>query len=152
MTTLEPPRTVKNATSEKTLTILPRRVLTLLATLALVSVAACGDDGPSGPGSLDGLVRGAQPLGAVVLDVRGDGIVGFEEQPGTRVFSAATDATGTSHRVVLVGEAAGALGFRVRVEDRGGPAPTATVVAASDGEDRTVSAVGGIQVDIGSQG
>lgn len=115
----------------------------LLALLALL--AAC-DSGPKGPGFLTGAVEGPASLGAVQLEVSGAGIVGFEGAGTTRVFSAPLGED--AHRVVLVGETAGDLRFRIEVTDRRSAPPSATVLSASDEADLPVSSLQPFRVRI----
>jgi hypothetical protein len=104
---------------------------------ALALTAAC--DGRDGPGYLAGALEGPLPLGAAVVDVRGIGIMGFEPVGTTRVFSAVTPEG--VHRVVLVGETAGDLSFRIQVEDPRAAPPVGVLVSAADAEDRPVTSV-----------
>jgi hypothetical protein len=118
------------------------RPAALLVGLALVS--AC--DRNDGPGYVAGALEGPIPLGAAVVDVRGTGILGFEPSGATRVFSAVTpDGV---HRVVLVGEAAGDLQFRIEVEDPRAAPPVGVLVSAADGQDHPVTSVTPFRVRI----
>jgi hypothetical protein len=120
------------------------RWATRAALIAAVAVAACDDR--QGPGYLGGALEGPLPLGAAVVDVRGTGIMGFEPAGTTRVFSAVTPEG--IHRVVLVGEAAGGLEFRIKVEDPSAAPPVGVLVSAADGEDRPVTSVAPFSVRI----
>jgi hypothetical protein len=107
----------------------------LLGALALLS--AC--DRSSGPGYVAGSLEGPTALGAAVVDVRGTGIMGFEAAGSTRVFSAVTPEG--VHRLVLVGEAPGALTFRIKVEDPQAAPPAAVVVSAADAANLPIGSV-----------
>lgn len=113
----------------------------VLATALLVP-AAC-DSGPEGPGPLTARVESAQPLGAVVLEVSGAGVTGFEGQGATRVFGA-VDALGPGrHRVVLVSpDGATELRFSVVFADRKGAMPAVTALSAASPANVTMSAAG----------
>ncbi len=114
---------------------------------AALLVAACGDGGPSGPGSLQATVEsGSIPVGAVVLTVEGMGITGFSPQGTTRVFSNRLSAT--THRVVVVGGAPGSLPFLIIVEDVGATMPSVTVIEAVSGNDQGIADVSGITVSV----
>ena len=114
------------------------------ALLALVVVAAAACE-PSGPGPLAGVVEGPLPLGAVVLEIRGTGITGFEGAGDTRTFA---DPRASNQRVVVVGSAAGELRFRVHVEDVSGLLPTATALSAVDANNRPIESLARISVQI----
>ena len=117
------------------------------ALLALVVVAAAACE-PSGPGPLGGVVEGPLPLGAVVLEIRGTGITGFEGAGDTRTFADPADPRASNQRVVVVGSAAGELRFRVHVEDVSGLLPTATALSAVDANNRPIESLAGIFVQI----
>ena len=87
-----------------------KRVLLALLGGAVVTLAAC-ESGPSGPGTLSGTATATQgqTLGAVVLEVTGPGIQGFEGQGGSIAYGAAVSAQNERWRVVVVGT--GQLGF-----------------------------------------
>jgi hypothetical protein len=112
----------------------------------LLSISACGDGEPSGPGTLD--VRVVPPpsveAGAVVLEVTGPGIQGFEAAGGARVFGAPVSTASERHRVVVLVDQ-GDLLFRIRVEDRG-QLPEAVVVEAVDRQNRSVPGLTAFQV------
>lgn len=115
---------------------------------ALLLVAACGDGEPSGPGTLE--VRVVPPpsveAGAVVLEVTGPGIQGFEAAGSARVFGAPYPPVEGRHRVVVLVDQ-GDLVLRIRVDDRG-RTPEATVVEAADRQNRSVPGLSAFQVRI----
>lgn len=110
-----------------------RRLLATLTLLGATLAAAC-DSGPKGPGTLPATVSGPEGLGAVVLEVTGDGIEGFDGAGDTQAYSS---ALGTQpgqpgrHRVVLVSSSGGSLQFGIRVTDRGAVVPSATVISVA---------------------
>jgi hypothetical protein len=75
-----------------------RRWGSLLALVLLPWMAACGDSGPSGPGVVE--VRVVPPpsadAGAVVVELAGAGILGFEAAGEARVFGAPVPGSKTS--------------------------------------------------------
>lgn len=116
---------------------------------ASAAMVACGDDGPEGPGSFNAAVETAgAPVGAVVVDVTGPGITGFEGTGDTRVFSTVRNATGGVHRVIAV-SGTGSIGFRVLVERRELGAPGAVVIEAASTDDAPLGPAG-ITVRVGS--
>ncbi|MCG6954443.1 MAG: hypothetical protein LJF04_00500 [Gemmatimonadetes bacterium] len=121
-----------------------KRLIHGLLVSAALAIAAC-ETGPSGPGVLPGTVSAAPPqtLGAVVLEVTGSGIEGFEGQAGSRAYGAMVSAANKRYRVVVVGT--GQLGFGVKVDDIGGPKPTIEVVSAVDA-DNTAMSISGMRV------
>ncbi len=124
----------------------------LLATLALVgaTLAAGCDSGPKGPGTLSATVTGPQMLGAVLLEISGDGIEGFEGQGDTQAYSASLGVQpgeAARHRVVLVSASGGALHFGIRVMDRASVAPTATVISTATPANLVIPPAG-VQVNI----
>lgn len=121
-----------------------RGVIRAVAGVALaVMLAACGDSGgPEGPGSFEGTVRSSTAeVGAVVLELTGPGIQGIEGIAGTRAFESASAAGAATdaHRVVLVSDTPGSMGFRVRVDDLAAGAPRAILVSAVDGENQRIT-------------
>lgn len=103
----------------------------IVLVLSALAITACGDSGPEGPGAFTAMVEAqGPPAGAVVMDVTGDGIEGFEGTGDTRVFSAEVDAGTGLHRLIAV-SATGSLGFRVRVARVELGPPTAVVVDAA---------------------
>lgn len=117
---------------------------TVLALAGAMALVGCGDDDPSGPGTLEGRVSAATELGAAVLLVQGGGSPELTGVGDTRAFSGPR-ASG-SHRVVLVGEGSGELRFEIEVEDVSAPRPTVTVVSAADTENESVAAVSAVDV------
>lgn len=129
----------------------------LLGRLAVVGALALGaaacDDGSSGPGTLvAGVVSPADvPAGAAVIEIAGEGIVGFEASGSTRIFTHTvrppTSAGGEGlYRVVAVTPAGSTLRFGVRVEDVAAGFPTATLVSVADTADHPVGAPGDYRV------
>lgn len=119
----------------------------VLGLSAALLVTACGDDGPSGPGSLQATVESSSiPVGAVVLSVEGVGVTGFSPRGTTRVFSSRLGAT--SYRVVVVGGTPGSVPFLINVEDVGATLPAVTVLEAVSGDDQAIADVGGIRVSV----
>jgi hypothetical protein len=104
--------------------------------LVVLFVSAC-DGGPQGPGallaraSLEG-ASGGPSLGAVVLELQGSGIQGFEARGDTRLYASAVPGKVDVHRVVLVHPSGGDLGFEILVDDVGMDRPRVTVVQAAD--------------------
>lgn len=122
-----------------------RAIVLGLSTALLVS--ACGDGGPSGPGSLQATVEsGSIPVGAVVLSVEGTGVTGFSPQGSSRVFSNRLGAT--AHRVVVVGGTPGSTPFLINVEDVGATFPAVTVLEAVSGDNQEITDVSGISVSV----
>ena len=103
-----------------------RSVLPVLALATLLGVAGCE---PSGPGSLTATVTAPGPTGALVIEVTGTGITGFEGLGDVLTFADAA-LTPSPRRVVVVSSTGSAPRFRVKVEDVSGDPPSATVVAA----------------------
>jgi hypothetical protein len=116
------------------------------AALALATFLSSCDSGPKGPGFLSASVEGPIPLGAAIVEVHGDGVIGFEGAGGTHVFSAPSQPG--IHRVVLVGETPGELAFRVQVQELRDGAPSATVVSAAGGDNIPLATVQAFQVRI----
>jgi hypothetical protein len=118
-----------------------RRIVHGLLVSAAMALAAC-ETGPSGPGVLPGTLSASPPqtLGAVVLEVTGSHIEGFEGQAGSRAYGAVVSAENKRYRVVVVGT--GQLGFGVKVDDIGGPKPTIEVVSAVDADNAAMSTSG----------
>lgn len=113
----------------------PRSVLWPALGLLIV---AC-ESGPSGPGYIDGsvLADGSAP-GSALLLVSGRGVIDVEGTGGTLGWS---DTGGENQiRALLVDPGpGGALTFRVRMEDVGGPLPQVAVLQLADRNDRRFS-------------
>jgi hypothetical protein len=123
----------------------PRRRAAALA--AVLALAAC-DSGPEGPGVLPATVVSPQPLGAVVLELTGAGITGFEAQGSTQVFGAVASAGAQKHRVVLVSPTGSTeIRFGIGFADRGGKMPTVVAISAATPANLPVTA-GGLKVRI----
>jgi len=107
-----------------------RRLSSLIVFLFLA--VGC-ESGPSGPGSWDASVESlTMSFGAVVIEVQGPGIAGFDGAGTTQVFWSAT-AQPDNYRVVLISpEGSNSLPFRVRVSDLAGAVPGGTVIEAAD--------------------
>lgn len=118
----------------------------VLAVGTLLALAGCGSE-PSGPGVIAGIAGATAPatLGAVVLEVTGSGITGFEAKGGTTVYGARVSAENGRYRVVVVGT--GDLGFGVELDDVKGPKPVIEVVSAVDA-DNAVLPVTSVQVSL----
>jgi hypothetical protein len=123
-----------------------RRVVVATVLLAALSPLAACDSGPSGPGDLTAVVTAPSGgVGAVILQVQGQGIKGFVGAGATEVLSNPTGGEGT-FRVVAVNEGTGTLQFRVQVEDLGAELPTAGVISAAGTDNQMVVSVTGYQV------
>lgn len=121
-----------------------RRAVLLLSGLLL---AACGDGGPTGPGTLTGLVKsGPIPVGAIVLQISGQGIDGFSALGDQRLFHSQVEPG--LHRVVLVGSTLGDFTFTVSVQDVGGPLPAITIVEAVGADNVAIVDLTGIEAKI----
>lgn len=121
----------------------PARALGAWALVALV-LAGCE---PSGEGELRAEVEAPAPTAAVVLEVTGKGVLGFEDAGDTRVFAATVDPSATTHRVIAVSASGERIRFGVRVEDVGAP-PRAAVVSASGPDDAPITSLAGYTVRI----
>ena len=108
-----------------------RRRARLLPLVAL-SLAACE---PSGPGELTASVRTPRPTGAVVVELAGTGITGFDGAGDVRTFSGPVDVAADTQRVVVVSVSGERIRFRVQVRDLGDPPPTAVLMAISFSRD-----------------
>ncbi len=102
--------------------------------LAAVLLSGC-DSGPEGPGTLEARVTG-EALGAVVLEVEGSAIRGFQGRGETRVYSAPAPGRAGVHRVVLVDPVGGTLRFAIEADDLGMDGPFVRVVSAADTSNR----------------
>jgi hypothetical protein len=120
-----------------------RRALLLL--LVVLALAACE---PSGPGELTATVRTPRPTGALVVELTGVGITGFDGAGDVRTFSGPVDAVVDTQRVVVVSVSGLRIRFRVQVRDLADPPPTAVVVSAVDQENDPIDALGGYSVRI----
>lgn len=114
---------------------------------AAVALAGCGDK-LEGPGVLSATVVAPQPLGAVVLEFTGEGVLGFEGQGSTLVFSAASPGDPTRRRVILVSpEGAREIRFGIELADRAGVLPAVAAVEAASPSNAATGAAG-LQVRI----
>ena len=118
-----------------------RWLRSVIPLVALAAVAGCSDD-PSGPGSFVASLTAPDgvELGAVVVQVEGRGIEGFDAVGTSQVFAGEETDEATPLRVVVVGT--GALGFSIRVSDVAAATPSGTVITAVDQENRQIPAVG----------
>jgi len=122
-----------------------RFVVATVLLVALFPLAAC-NSGPSGPGDFTAVVTAPSGgVGAVILEVQGQGIQGFVGAGATEVISNPMGSEGT-FRVVAVNEGTGTLQFRVRVGDLGAELPTASVIGAAGTDNQVVVSVTGYQV------
>ena len=119
------------------------RTARALALAALLGAAACDD----GPGTWTAAVEGPGPVGAALVEVRGDGVRGFEGAGDSRVFADPSPSRGGGWRVVVVSPS-GSAAFRIRVADGEGPRPAVTLLSAADVADRSVTALGGYEVRV----
>jgi hypothetical protein len=113
----------------------------LLALGLGLSLGAC-DLGPEGPGELSGMVAGSEGVGAVLLEVTGAGIEGFEGQGDTQAIGAPIPSDQGRHRVVLVSATGDLLHFRIRVRDLSANKPVAEVLSAASTDDLPMSTAG----------
>lgn len=119
------------------------RLFTVMA--AVLALGAC-DWGPRGPGELRGIVTSAaNPVGAIVLEIRGPGVQGFTDAGQTRVFYAETETD--VYRVVLVTSGPDRIRFRVAMDEVRAPALTVAIVEAVDGNNGPITDLGGIAVE-----
>ncbi len=102
---------------------------TIVVALVLTSVSAC-DSGPDGPGAITGRLS-AEALGAVVLEVQGKGIRGYEGLGASRVYSAPVAGRTDRDRVVIVDPTGGEIQFRIVVDDLGMNGPFVAVITAA---------------------
>lgn len=118
-----------------------RRLLPGLALAAALALAACSS-GPKGPGTLKGTVTVTAPqtLGAVVLEVTGSGIQGFEGQSGSVAYGAVVNLPDGRWRAVVVGT--GPLTFGVKVDNLKDPLPKVQVIQAVDDKNAALSTSG----------
>ena len=108
-------------------------VLRLLALGGVLLLAgACSDEtGPSGPGSYTVLVQHpTEPAGGVIMELRGEGLLGVESKGGSRVFSNPLDS-GEGLRIVVVNPEDGELSFHVLVDDLALIPPRGDVLVAT---------------------
>jgi hypothetical protein len=108
-----------------------RRLTMAAAVAAALALGACGSE-PHGPGTFAGTVTVTAPatLGAVVLELTGSGITGFESQGGSVAYGAVVNRPDGRWRVVVVGT--GPLRFGVKMADVKGGKPGVQVVQAVD--------------------
>jgi hypothetical protein len=123
------------------------RIASALLTVLLVAAGGCSDD-PSGPGTIDLMVRGPVPLGAALVELVGEGLRGVE-QPAVgwaELVPVAPAGSTPVHRLILIQDAPGDLRIRLEVVDVAAPYPVATVLDATDQADAPVPSPAGIEV------
>lgn len=114
----------------------------------LVALAACGDQGPDGPGSLVGSVRtSGAPLGAVVMDVSGSGVEKVTGSGSTRVFTVGSLST-TTLRVIAVVPSPGSIDFTVHVSDLQAGTPNIVVVDAAGSDNQPITHLASIRATL----
>lgn len=106
----------------------------LLALGLGLSLGAC-DLGPEGAGGFSGMVAGSEGVGAVLIQVTGAGIEGFEGEGDTQAVGAPVSSEQGRHRVVLVSPTGDLLRFRIRVRDLSANKPVAEVLSAASMDD-----------------
>jgi hypothetical protein len=116
-----------------------------LLVLGALALAACE---PSGPGELAATVQTPRPTGALVVELTGAGITGFDGAGDVRTFSGPVEAAADTQRVVVVSVSGQRIRFRVEVRDVSEAPPTATVISAVDLENEPIAALGGYRVRI----
>lgn len=123
----------------------------MVLTLGVLAAGACGDD-PAGPGTWTGTVRSSTaPAGAVVLQVRGEGIRSIEAFGGVEAVAHRTVGTedgSATWRVVLLTGSPGSMAFRVRVTDLDRGAPRAVVLSAVDGANEPIPSLASFSVEM----
>lgn len=127
-----------------------RLVLALATMVFPASLASCGDDGPSGPGSYQVEITRSTgfPITGVVVDLVGSGVVAATGSGGTQVWSHPIPG-GQGLRVVAVNvEDEEPLRFEIDVSDLGASAPKGLVRMGTDAGNRHVTAVGTYQVRV----
>ena len=117
--------------------------LALALASAVLLTAACGEDAPQ-PGEIQVVVSDGLALGGAVVELSGEGLLGVTGPPGVRVLARPISVQGTKAfprlRVVAIQETPGPLTLTVQVADRAASLVAATLVEASDGDDRLVPA------------
>ncbi len=105
--------------------------LTILASTLLLW--GC-DLGPSGPGPFIGSVQTAEGApGSALMLITGEGLLRVEGTGGTLGWSGPVSGDPGEMRVLLVDpDPAGAMTFRLYVQDRAGPTPSFTVLQLAD--------------------
>lgn len=102
-------------------------------------LAACGDDGPEA-GEIRVVVSEETALGGAVVELSGEGLLGVRGAPGTTVLARPVANPGAKAlprlRVVAIQDTPGPLTLVVEVADRSAPLVGATLVEASDADDR----------------
>lgn len=123
-----------------------------LALAAWLAAGLTGCDGEdTGPGDWQALLQRETPVSAAVLEVTGQGIEGVDGTGATRAFAAMTvpdDGSGlVTWRIVVVAPET-EPGFRVHVRDVSAPAPEARIVSAAGPDDRLISSLIGVKVEL----
>jgi hypothetical protein len=111
----------------------PALVLGLAAGLVL---GGCSEDDP-GPGVIEVVVGAEVPVGGVVVELVGDGILGLQSRAGVTAALQTRTVSGAQPevRIVAIQEVAGPLILQLDVARSGSALPTARVVQASSGDD-----------------
>ena len=111
------------------------RALVLALGAGLV-LGACSED-DAGPGVIEIVVGGEIPVGGVVVELVGDGILGVQNRAGLTAAMETRTVSGAQPevRIVAVQEVPGPLILRLDVARAGASLPTATVVQASSEDD-----------------
>lgn len=112
----------------------PKRIGAACAALTLMWTLWGCDPGPSGRGQLSGSVmaNGEAPGAALIL-FGGSGLLGVEGTGGTRAWANPSSDGSDELRVLLVDlDPAGALTFKLDVEDVSAPLPSITVLQLAD--------------------
>ena len=117
----------------------------VVAVCAALAIAGC-DSGPSGPGSLTASLSG-EDLGGILMEVRGEGVLGFDGLGDTQVYSAKVAQLQRTHRVVAINPGVGPLRVEIRLADLDVADPVISVVGASTLDDEK-RLLGGIEVRI----
>ena len=111
-------------------------VARVLGTALVVFAAACGED--SGPGEWTVTARADGGVGAVVVEISGQGIEQVTGAGNTRVF-ANPSGDATTRRVIGVSSGGGTVDFVVSVLDVATGAPTVTAREATSTSNQAVS-------------
>jgi hypothetical protein len=118
--------------------------MALAAALAL-GLAACEE---SGPGALTATVRAPVPTGAVVVELVGATMSGFEGVGDVRAFAAEPMATDTVRRVIVMSPTGASLQFKIQVDDVSQLPPRGAVVDAVYPSNRKITTLTGYTVRI----
>ena len=125
-----------------------RRLRSVGRGLGLVLLLCLGACEPSGPGPLTAIVTTPGPTGALVVEVVGTGITGFDGVGDVRTLEAPLAAGDSTRRVVVVSPSGAGLRFSVMVEDVSAPFPRAVVISAVDASNQPISSLTGYSIGI----